>query len=1249
MPKPGRRGNTRHILIITVSITAAAVLTVMALFAKSSQGYAVLLGYAILIMSAVLANHMIATSASDMRRMALLVLSVGILILFLGSLALIPFAPETTEETAPSPAVEAADENLTMGGHDRAFITLSSSDTAASVHGEEEGTAEPITSARTSHAVIWGIALPLLIAAIAGTAAAAFDLSDIVRYLMLAFTTGLLLFMLGGIVYILFTPERRIVAAAVEIPIAGESSEEEMIISEEPADEDVPPQIMEEAQPAVPSAPHVFPLITGVSVEAAPSSAVSPAITEETEETVQIPSSAAEEDAIPIIPSAPAMFSLITAIDEGEPHAVPVFIAGMGETEEEEASAPSIVPVHTEDEAAPVIIPVPTEDRTASETVEEPGVPRDMTAQQHAEDFWASFFIAGEDELQLVDGEYYMTLFINGNEVGDITVYIMGGVVYLPTGDVLSYVGDTITDEAESRIFGARGDLMSIDEFNEAGVAASLDSISYIVSMDFSTDDMPVQIISIRGSSNRFGYRPPIAGALQLEPAVFTLASRYSLSGSFTLNPPDRFLDTLRFNFSSYNTGRLYDVYFDFSYSMSFAPQYFNFYWGSYDFHYDFEDAMIRLSWGNVSPSLLSPSGTDLGIRFEKNSAYGPVGSSRRSHIERVITIEKESNVQIFNEGREIFNRTLQPGNYRLQDFVLYTGANYIKIIVTPLDGSPSYEAEIQLSYTSSLLAPGEVYYGGAIATGRNIVLSDSEQLPGTVRLSLGNGRSLEYDWRNIVVSGNIRAGLTPSLTMNAALAFGNEAGEESAFRPSGSLALEFTHANVLGTTRYNFNVDADTDDYGKFLLPGLYARIGHQVFTGFMPISSLNFGFTYDTDSGEAYDNHRFMLSTNLSGSYGIMSWGLSLSGTLNTDSIADIGWNASASMSFSFSRNFYLSASASVGGIGSEMQYLTGRVGATFRFSPATVNITASTYETSANVRVSSGGHSFSAEIAADDLAVLDSYTLDADYSYSGNYVNVSAGLSADNVFDSITGNFSLSTSSVFADGYLAFSSGVPSNYLFIKQKGALRGNILSVGTAGTSATEALPTIFDIGFYRSLPSSGATSLSVFSMAEGAFGNANSFDIYIPLSKRTGYVLKLEADLVYSASGVVTLPDGMLWANGSSPVYIMERNGADATLSPSDYYIFTDNDGRFIMSDLHPGTYAFDVMYEGEWYLYSFTVVRAEEHAADIQILGISGPDEALVVSDPYKAAFTFSDEISFLSGDDFWAMLYPMMEEAV
>ena len=1236
MPKPGRRGNTRRILIITVSVTVAAVLTVMALFAKSSQGYAVLLGYAILIMSAVLVNHMIETSTSDMRRMALLVLSVGILILFLGSLALIPFTPETTDEATPSPAVEETGENLTIDGHDRAFITLSSSDTAASVHGEEEGTAEPISSARTSHAVIWGIALPLLTAAIAGTAAAAFDLSDIVRYLMLAFTTGLLLFMLGGIVYILFTPGRRIPSVVPVLEMQEEPPEMEMILPEY-EEEEITPQVSieeEEIQPAVPSAPHLFTLITSITEDdASPRIPEAPAVSVSAE-IEEAPAIVAEDTVPPAIPSSPQLFSLITAIDEGEPLAVPVVITAAEETEA--AAEPSIVPAASEEEMEPEII-------------EEAGVPRDMTAQQHAEDFWASFFIAGEDELQLVDGEYYMTLFINGNEVGDITVYIMGGVVYLPTGDVLSYVGDTITDEAESRIFGSRGDLISIDEFNEAGVNTSLDSISYIVSMDFSTDDMPVQIISIRGSSNRFGYRPPIAGALQLEPAVFTLASRYSLSGSFTLNPPDRFLDTLRFNFSSYNTGRLYDVYFDFSYSMSFGPEYFNFYWGSYDFHYDFEDAMIRLSWGNVSPSLLSPSGTDLGIRFEKNVAYGPVGSARRSHIERVITIEKESNVQIFNEGREIFSRTLQPGNYRLQDFILYTGANYIKIIVTPLDGSPSYETDIQLSYTSSLLAPGEIYYGGAIATGRNIVLSDSEQLPGSIRLSLGNGRSLEYDWRNIVVSGNMRAGLTTSLTMNAALAFGNEAGEESAFRPAGRLALEFTHANVLGTTRYNFNIDADTDDYGRFMLPGFYARVGHQVFTGFAPISSLNFGFTYDTDSGEAYDNHRFMLSTNLSGSYGIMSWGLSLSGTLNTDSIADIGWNASASMSFSFSRNFYLSASASVGGIGSEMQYLTGRVGATFRFSPASVNITASTYETSANFRVNSGGHSFSAELSTDDLSVLDNYSLDADYSYSGNYVNVSAGLSADNVFDSITGSFSLSTSSVFADGYLAFSSGVPSNYLFIKQKGALRGNILSVGTAGTSATEVLPTVFDIGFYRSLSSSGSTSLSVFSMADGAFGNANAFDIYIPLSKRTGYVLKLEADLVYSASGVVMLPDGTLWANGSSPVYFMERNGADAVLSSSDYYIFTDNDGRFIMSDLHPGTYAFDVMYEGEWYLYSFTVVRAEEHAADIQILGISGPDEALIVSDPYKSAFIFSDEVSFLSGDEFWAMLYPMMEEAV
>lgn len=880
----------------------------------------------------------------------------------------------------------------------------------------------------------------------------------------------------------------------------------------------------------------------------------------------------------------------------------------------------------------------------------ESGVPRDMTAREHFDDFWATFFIQGEDELLLEDGDYYMELLINGNEVGDVTVYMKNDVAYLVASEIRSYVSDTITDEADLRIFAHGSNLMSIEEFNAAGVETSFDSTAYTVSMWFSTDDMPVQVLSVRNTTGSvFSNRPPIAGAIELEPAVFALSTRYSLLGSFLLNPISRFADSLNMTLSLYNTARLYDVFADFSFSFRFGLDDLDFSLGSYKIYHDFEDEMIRLTVGNVSTDLLSPEGTDIGISFEKNLSYGPLNARRQSHIEQLLTIEKESEVQIINEGKEIYKRILQPGNYRIQDFVLYTGANRIRIIVTPLDGSPSFETDIELSYSSSLLAPGEVFFGGAIATGRRMVSSSSSKMDGSIRLPIWNGRSFEYDWRRLVLSGNVRVGLTRSLTLDASLALRNEPERNRGFNPSGRLALEFTHANVLGVTRYNLNIMEETDSKGAFMLPGIYARIGHQVNTGFAPVSSLNLGLTYETYSGDMMEDHRFSLSASVSGGVDLMSWGLSLSGALNTDSIADFSWNASASMSFSFTRNYYMSASASIGGIGEEMQYLNGRLSATIRFSPARVNITASNYETSAEFSISKNRHSFSTELATDDFAHLNAYSLDADYSYYGNYVNVGAGLYATNVFDSIRGSFSLSTASVFADGYMAFSSNVPSNYLFIAQKGALKGNELTLGVAGTSSAAKIPTFFDVGFYRGVSSVRGTSLSIFSTADNAFSGMSSYDVYIPASKIRGYVVRIEADEVYAVSGVVYLPDGTIWTNGASPVYSMKEEGCDAALTMTDLYLFSDSDGRFVLSDLEPGTYAFDVQYGDKWLLYSFDVAAAEDHVSDIQMLGAIAENADLTVSAPYADAYEYSGEVSYMNGTDFWNMLYPPMEVAV
>ena len=1026
---------------------------------------------------------------------------------------------------------------------------------------------------------------------------------DTRRIALLVFSIGVLLLFLGGIVYILFLNPDDENPPVAETYIEPESMEE-IIIPEntEPvAILEEPDEIIE--TPSIPSAPSLSFEITDI-------------IPEETITTIpeqETPEKTEELDHEPAIEAG----NIVPEINDSE------YINTTDDISDSEVSDTPFDP-----SAEPYISP----------------------SQQRADDFWSSFFIAGEDELVLEDGVYFMTLVVNNSEVGTINTVIENGAASISTFELKEYLRGSITDEAESRIFYGDEDYISIESLNEAGVQASFDSNAYIITLDFSNEDMPVQILSVRGVSRGALKSLPISGAEIISPAAFTWASRYMLSGNFDIVPAKDFVNSLNFTFSVDNRLRLWDLFLDFDYALRYRNGKLQFDWGSYEFHYDFEDSMIRLSWGNVASDLLSPSGTDIGIRFDKAIEYGPPDAARKSHIEQIISIETESDVQIFNEDNEIFRRTLQPGNYRLQDFVLYTGVNRIRIVVTPLDGSPATETEIDLIYSSSLLAPGEVYYGGSLVTSRNIVNSQNDIIPGAVRIPLSDGRSLEYDARNISLGGYLRAGLTESLTMDVSAAFMNSVTSSSYFNPTVRTAFEFTHANILGTTRYNLNVTGNNDGNGHFVLPEIYARIGHQAFTGMRWLSSLNLGFTYNADFSRSDNRHSLMLSSSFSGSVGIVGWGLSLSGTLRPEILRNSTYSASLSLSLSATRNVYFSAGLSVSGSGTADPSVIGRASATIRFSPARASISVSNNRLSADVNVNSGKHSFSAGVDTSPkyIAQFDSYSFDAAYSYSGSLFNISAGLYADDAIRSVSGNFSISTASVFADGLMGFSSYIPSNYILLKQEGAIKGNDISVGSVGSSMSSPLNQRFGIGLYTGLSLNRTSSLSVYSVNPESFGSATAFNIAIPASRRGGYVLRVKAENKYSASGVVILPDGTLWLNGSSPVYRVEEENGRVELESSDYYVFTDSDGRFIISDLIPGRYAFDVSYEDKWLLYVFNIYDDEEYSVDIQLLENPEPESGIIIPDIYSALYSF-DNGEYVTGDEFWAMLYPDMWEAV
>ena len=905
------------------------------------------------------------------------------------------------------------------------------------------------------------------------------------------------------------------------------------------------------------------------------------------------------------VPSAPSLFSIISAVDMGS---LPV--GGM-----------------------------PAEDVSSASTSEQADETENAAASAAEDNFFADFFVQGRDDIALEDGIYYMNLSINGSYVGTIETLVTDNHAAISRDGFYSYVYGSVEDMLVDSICSLDEPYLPLDYIGSFGIGTSFDPAGYEIKIEFSASDMPVQVLSIRGSGRRQVFRP-ITGGMMLDPAVFVLRTKWELSaraGSFRYSPSDM----LGFTFSSDNSGRIGTVYFDFNYSFAFTSHDFDFRMGSYRFYKDFEDEMIRLSWGNVSPDVLTPIGRSFGVRFDRSYSYAGPDVLRKSHLEKMLLIEKSSEVIIYNEGREIFRRTLEPGNYRLRDFVLYTGANTITIRIEPLDGSEPAEQTVDIMYSSSLLAPGEIYYGASFVSGREV----ARYIRGTFSIPFGD-EYVSYDWRNVVLSAYLEAGITHSLTMHTALALQNYPVRGMEWNPRVKLNTELTHANVLGTTRYNLNVGEYMGSDGRMESPRVYARIGHQVSTGWTPVSSLNLSFTYSNpEENRRDDRHRFSLSGGLSGRLGFMSWSTTASGTLYTDIPDDFTWSVSGTMSFSLSRYFWLSASMTLSGYGDHEPGVYGRVYATLRFGKGSATVSTDFHGISASAGVYSGPHSFSASASTYDPSERDTYRASADYSYTGKWLDFSFGADSYAGFRDGSADFSVSTTSVFADGMFAVGSYIPENFLLIRQYGALKGNDITAGSAGSSASEVLDSSFGTSVYTGLSTGRGSAFSLYSTEEDSFSGPAIFDVNVPPSGEYGYVLRLRADDRYSVSGTVMLPDGSAWRNGSSPLYRYSENAGGAELEKSEMYLFTDGTGRFVLSDLSEGLYAFDVDYDGEWFLAVFSVEETEEGSAWMQIVdqsGISSDD----VPSPYAGIIRYTSG-GVLSGDEFWAMLYP--EEAV
>ena len=121
--------------------------------------------------------------------------------------------------------------------------------------------------------------------------------------------------------------------------------------------------------------------------------------------------------------------------------------------------------------------------------------------------------------------------------------------------------------------------------------------------------------------------------------------------------------------------------------------------------------------------------------------------------------------------------------------------------------------------------------------------------------------------------------------------------------------------------------------------------------------------------------------------------------------------------------------------------------------------------------------------------------------------------------------------------------------------------------------------------------------------------------------------------------------PDGNLCRNMASPLYkiSMDESGI-MQMDQLDAYVFTDSDGRFVMSGLQPGMYGFDVQNGAGWILAVFTV--DEGGYPDLQLLGTPVTNNECSLPSPYTAMIQFHHERN-VTADEFFAILYPEIPE--
>ena len=902
-------------------------------------------------------------------------------------------------------------------------------------------------------------------------------------------------------------------------------------------------------------------------------------------------------------------------------------------------------------------------------------------APVYDDDFFASFFVQGQDTLQYDDGLYYFMYYIDGEAMGNLEILFQGGARYMNVSQLSQYLTGLLTDEAWQRLIGSvQGDYVSIEHFQSNGVTVEYDENGFTINMIFSVEDMPERVISLAGNSySRRSYA--LSGAAVLEPNFFSWRTSYNLYTSLDwVHDSDLFSYSVSLSTSNYLS--FGPVNLDFYYNLGVRNDEFYFNWNNYRFFYDFEDEGIRLSWGNIYGFGLSPQGTPLGIQFEKNYSYGNLDSPYNSHRE-YLTITEESVVQIVRNGRVIFRRTLQPGNYRLQDFTFETGYNEIDVIVTPvryvepdmnLDDpqvreqldSVSWHQNFNMAYDSQLLAKGETLYGGSVSIGRNqIDAADKDQATGFL-LRVSPQYYYDYHFDDVVVSWYQDVGLTDEMTLMSDFSL-----RLQPERTVADVSLALRKAWVLGTTTLTADTRLDTDylEDGSDSLPYFYARLDHSFLLDWTVFRGLSTSVSYGNSTYNAGSGDELTFRLSFSGRLGFLNYSASAYLVWEDYDFANPQWRTGASFGVTPFRGFSISGgiTASQGFSSTEAGVqITGYLSASISFGGRASASYSTNFTGTSNISSSfavGSRDSFSFSLSGFDFSSPLDHSLSGGWFHSGDLYSLSVRTSAYDQYRRYSASVSLNTATFFSGGVFGFSRSVRDNFILIRPQGSLKGADVQVARSNQGSPQQIKRLFGTSVYTSISSYQRNNLVVYLTGDDEFAETRTFSYEINPSNRSGYSIKINVPQEYTVTGIISF-DGELQTTFSSPVYRVTaaEDGSTELVSDMELYLFADQDGRFIISGVEPGSYVFDVNYDDAWYAVCFFVDELEDEelrVVDFGLIDISASDEDLAVFADSAALYPdylkeyydgakMLESVRILDSATFWNELFPPLSDA-